>query len=58
MLNNQWIIMIIAGAVIFGIGFSILWHSKSGFKRPKIKGQKREYYTKGEAIIAKLKGKL
>lgn len=49
---------IILGGLILGGGICALWFSKSGFKKPKVKGKHREYYTKGEAIILKLRGKL
>jgi hypothetical protein len=51
------ITFIIVGGLLLGIGVALMWFSKSSVKKPKVKGTKREYYTKGDMIIAKIRGK-
>lgn len=57
-MNIQQIFCCGLGALLIGGGLAAVWVSKSFVKKPKVKGSKRQFYTKGEVILLLLRKKL
>jgi hypothetical protein len=54
-MSNLTVLFIIAGGLSLGMAIALVWYGRSRFKRPKVKGQKRQYMTNGEYLINRLK---
>jgi hypothetical protein len=54
-MNPLFILIVVFAGLFIGGGIFILWNGKSPIKKPKWKGHKREYYTKGEIIRMQLR---
>lgn len=53
-----WLPLVIIGGLFLGIGVARVWYSKTNIKKPRIRGEKRTYYTRGEVWMMKIKSEI